>query len=388
MGRAVNMSLSAMFSKSRIGYIGLDFSDTTIEAVQFEGVPGGKFYKVIGWSRLMIPPGIILNGKIQKSEELVELVRKLFARPKQGSLDSKNIILSVPEHQCYHFQFEKKSGVQSALYQEIQKEAIGQIPFQLSELLWDWDRMTEANGKSYYYGAAVPKDVIAEYQKVLKQLGLRIMVAEPQVHSAARFYWQHLPSEEPTLYIDIGGEETMVATVDDLGVHQSSVVSQGTLLWYQEVAKLLKTPLPKAAQVVRTIGLRKIKHPKAAAIHKLLDTGLTEIQKEASQHLSYFSMKEHPNNKILKNMIVSGGGGVIPGIGEYLAQKLSLTLAHIEPWAQFKPEIQPATLVELSHAIGAAMRGVYTSDAGAQGLNVLKTKKVLTQKHKRWWGGK
>ncbi len=378
------MSIASMFSKSRVGYIGLDISNTAIEAVQLEGVPGGKNFKVRGWSRVLLPPGTIHNGKLLKPEAFMDPLKKLFSRPSFGSLDSKNVVLSFPEHQCYHFQLTKPLGGVS-VFQEVQKQAVSQIPFPLNEVLWDWDQVAVEKNIGYYYGVAIPKEVISSYQKVFKQVGLRVTIIEPQVHAAARFLWPSLPIKEPVLYIDIGGEETMVSVVDDLGVHQSSVVGAGALDWYKTVAKKIKTPLPKAAQIARTIGLRKIKHPKAELIHKVLQEGVNEIVKEANQHLTYFSTRKHPDPKILKTLIVGGGGAVIPGIQEILAKQLVLTQEPIEPWMHAKPAFNPAMNLELSHSIGAALRGVATTDAGKIGLNVLRTRKAISSKKGSFW---
>lgn len=379
------MAIGNIFRKGKLGYIGLDISDSSLTAVQLSGISGAKKYKIFGWSRVALQPGVVDKGRIMKPEIFIESLRQLLSSPSFGQLDSHHVILSIPEHQCYHMNFALKRVSTIGLFQRIQQEALNRMPFSLNEVFWDWQASGEEKATFYIYAIAVAKEVMDEYLKVFQSMGLKMAAAEPQVISASRFLFETPSIEDPTIYIDIGSDETSIATIDDLQVHQSSVIQTGAKIWEKELAIKLKTDPEKIAKILRAIGLRKIKHDKVETIHESLLEGVKAISKEARQHISFYNSQKHLQPKIIKNLILSGGGAAIPGFAEALAKDLKLILHLSTPWVALSPPLQPVDLLLLTNAIGAAIRGVKTSESNREEINILLTRRELTKKKKRWF---
>lgn len=375
------MAISDMFRKGRLGYIGLDVSDSSIEAVQLQGQPGGKSYEIVGLSRVELPVGVVAKGRIVKPTEFKEKARQLLSKPTQGYLESKSIILSVAEHQCFHNTFPIRTGQESlTMFNRLQGSVIARTPFTLKEIDWDWELTVQKGSNDFIYSVAIPKAVTDEYRQVFKALGIQVMVIEPQVVSASRYLWRQVPIDEPHVYFDIGAEETAISTVDDMGIHQSSVVSVGFNQIQKDLARSLAVDSKVAREILLKIGLRQIKHSKVEQIHQSITGSVEKIIVDAKQHISFYSTLVHVSPQVIKNLLAAGGGSLIPRLPEYLTEQLHLQLDTITPWAGFKPELDHQSIVLYLNALGAAMRGVYTSEASKHGVNVLHTKRVAEKK--------
>jgi len=380
------MAFKSLFIKGRVGHIGLDVSTDALAAVQLEGVPNGKRFSVAGWSRVKLEPGIVHQGRILKSDKFVEALKKLFSQPSYGQLDGRHLILSLAEHQSYHKAFSvKRVGKSDSLVNMAHHEISQVVPFPIVEMQWDWQLVLEQPKYYHFYTLAVRKEVIEEYRQAFRSVNMMMSVIEPQVVSASRLLFEHQTIAEPVVYLEIGSEEIAVATIDQMGVHQSSVIDGGINSWISSLAKDLKVKKNVANKVLNTVGLRKVKHEKAHVIQEVIQQGLQPVIREIEQHKTFYKYIHGDKDVPLQSLMISGEGAMVPGIGEALSSKLKLDLRQVQTWAKFQPAFTPQQVVYLHNAIGAALRGLYLARSRAEGINVLFIRKSLVTKKKRWW---
>lgn len=371
--------------KGNLGHIGLDVSDGSLEAVQLLSSRRSKSFQVAGWSRFSLAPGVVVAGRVVKTPEFRESLRQLFSKPTVGSLDGRQVILSIPEHQAFHYVASISSWDNvSGLFGQVQSYLSSKLPMPLEEAYWDWRVVREDATRVFVYICAVPREVVDGYRDALKTLGMVVTVVEPQILSASRVFWQNLALAEPVLMIDIGTNDTSVATIDDLGIHQSSVVSAGAGKSADALANKLGAKVAVAEQVLRTIGLRQIKHPKMPVIHEAIKQQLDLILQEARQHVVYYGIQPHVQPALIKQVLLFGGGSLIPGVAEALAQELKLTVMPSAGRLTFKPPLSPETMALLMNALGAAVQGAADPESRHDDVNVLVTRRTSEEKKTSW----
>ena len=81
--------------KGNLGQIGLDVSDGSLEAVQLRSSRKSTSFQMVGWSRIVLPPGAVTAGIVMKEPDVVESLRQLFSKPTFGSLDGRQVVLSI-----------------------------------------------------------------------------------------------------------------------------------------------------------------------------------------------------------------------------------------------------------------------------------------------------
>lgn len=366
----------ALFSK-KIGPIGIDVSDGSIEMAQVRPSVSGAV-TINGYGRLVLEPGIIKEGRLIKPQEFVLSLRKLLSAPQFGKIDGKQLVFSVPEHQCYHYAFVfDRIGDTRLPYNAIKEQLEQTLPFELQDAMWDWTLVRQAGSKSYVYVLAVPKDVLAEYQQALASAGLVMRVAESQVISAGRHIWSAVYLDEPMLHVDMGTHETSVSTVDDVGVHQSSVMDVGVETMVADLVKELKLTPPTARKILLTIGLRNLKHPQVQKIHAVIKRYMQRVFEEAQQHLSYYHAQEHFKQGTVTRASFIGGGMLIPGVPEILSQSLKLHVETMNKHDRFRPALSAQDFVLYANALGAAMHAVVEKD---EQINVLIARRISDDK--------
>lgn len=342
--------------RNNVGALGVDVSDFSIEIAQVH-LGGGKEIPINGYGRAALPAGVVREGRVLKPDVFSETVRGILNKPSFGKFDGRQVVLSMPEHQCYH-QSILIDGVKDTRlpYTIIHERLQTVMPLDLEELAWDWTMVRQEGRKMYAYVFAVPHEVLAGYSKAFQLVGLSLRAVEPQVVSAGRALWSKPFLDQPMLFLDIGAIETTAATVDDLGIHQSSVIHEGTEAMVDELSKELKLDRPTSVKVLLTIGLRNLKHPHINAIHNVIKRHVRAIVEEAQQHLTYYHAQPHINHAATNQLAMLGGGSLIPGLPEIVSQHLKLALLDVPAASSYKPPLSKEQSALYSTALGAARR--------------------------------
>lgn len=366
--------------------IGVDISDFSMEAVQLSGQYGKSLHRLKSWSRTAVPEGAMKAGRIIKTEEVQEALRVLLSKPTFGNMDGKQVICSVLEHHCYHNIIPlSKWTSDKPIFAQIQEALNGKIPFNIGQVYWDWRPVREDNRLVYVYTVAIPRDIVDSYRAAFENLGMNIMFMEPQILCAARSLWRGLVQDAPSLLIDIGARETSIATIDDLGIHQASMVPIGADHWQDALAKQLSQPAENAQKILRTLGMRRVKHPNAEVIYGILEKGLEQIIQDTKQHTLFYNTQTHIQPGVLKQLVVVGGGAAVPGVTEYLSHKLSLATDGHHPWFELKPALGSTERLLLSSALGAAVRGLMSVEEQTSELNIFATRRVMSPTENGGW---
>ena len=71
---------------------GLDISDLSLKAVQLSEDKDKK--KIVSFSRIQIPPGIIVDGEIINKEKVVVAIKKLLASAVPRKIKNKRVVCS------------------------------------------------------------------------------------------------------------------------------------------------------------------------------------------------------------------------------------------------------------------------------------------------------
>lgn len=91
-----------MFSLSKSA-VGLDISDHSLEIVELQKSARGA--RIVGKQRAVLPPGIVLHGRIQDAERLKTIVLDALKSAKPKPISGKRVIFGLPEVLVYTHAF-------------------------------------------------------------------------------------------------------------------------------------------------------------------------------------------------------------------------------------------------------------------------------------------
>ena len=269
----------------------------------------------------------------------------------------------------------------------VELEARQQIPGDFNDIEWGYHMSPSADGASNDVALfAVKRELTQELMAKCKQAGINltgISVSSLALYNFVRFD-QVFPENETVVILDVGAENT------DL------VCYQGDTLWMRTLGvsgnditkafmKKFKVSFEEAEVLKRQAGDSK----QADRIIKVIESSLTDLGSEVQRSLGFYK-SQNPSAK-LDNLVISGSTFRLPGLPEYLAERLRYTINILEDL----DKIQVASGLERDHfmhdlqslgvAMGLALQGTGVAKANVDLMpSSQQLQRILATK--RWAG--
>lgn len=234
----------------------------------------------------------------------------------------------------------------------VRYEADQQIPFDMDEVIWDYQTFQQEGAPDLEVGIfAMKRELLREHLLHFEQAGIEpicVQCGPLAVYNAAHF--DALLGDETTVLLDIGAENTdlIIATVDTFWTR---TVPIGGNTFTNALMKAFKLAFSKAENLKRTAESSKY----ARQIFQAMRPVFADLVQELQRSIGFYT-STHRDSKIVK-IICFGEGARLPGLRKYLQQNLSLPVE--KPTA-----FQQAPIVGGGSEIGEHFLGF----AGAYGL--------------------
>jgi len=329
-----------------MGFFGLDIGSAQVKVLQAEKEKTG--FKLTHFSRVNLA-GI----------EPVEAIRK--AVKEAGIKGAAEVNLALPESDVYTRIVETPRLSETELASSIRYEAEQYVPVSLEEVDL-FHQVLEDSGegvdekKMRVLLIAVPKVRLKKLTDMMDQAGLIPKSLETELFALKRIY----SDESKVQLLVLFGHKTTDLMILHKGVplflHS---MSTGGFAITKSLAGELSLSDDQAEQYKRTYGLRVdlLEGRVAKVISPLIDEVLNQINK-AFVYVQQLGFKKLP-----EQMIMTGGGAVLPGLSSYLAGKLNLEVVAGDPFGKFvkdedfKKKVGAGNNPQLSTVIGLAVKG-------------------------------
>lgn len=302
----------------------IEIGNDSLKALHLRSSATGAV-EVIGFDN--IPYGKILNAEgIKESErdELIALALRNFLR--QNSLGKKDeVIVSVPSQNSFARFVNLPPVEQKKIPQVVKLEAGMQIPFDMSEVQWDWQLMSEPGSSEARVGIfAIKNEVVTKELSYFSNEDIPVTM----VQMAPMALYNYVVFDRPelvksdtkaTVVLNIGAENTDLVVCTKSGVWQRCVPMGGNS-FTRAIADTFKLNFAKAEKLKRTAAMSKYARQVFQAMRPVFSDFVSEIQRS----LGFYS-SSNPNTK-LANVIALGGGTKLRGLLKYLQQSLQVSV--------------------------------------------------------------
>ncbi|MHC4687675.1 MAG: type IV pilus assembly protein PilM [Planctomycetota bacterium] len=310
----------------------IDLGNNFLKALRLSTENGAV--EVVGFGK--IEHGKILSGTgVTEAErdELVALSLRQFIR--QNELTGDEIIVSVPGQNSFA-RFVNLPPVEAKRIPEIVKfEAAQQIPFDINEVQWDWQLMTEAGSPENKVGIFAIKNEVVN--SALEHFGIENITVS-YVQMAPMALYNYVSYDRPDLVgsdnqgvivLDIGAENTDLVVCTKSRVWQRCVPMGGNE-FTSAIAEAFKINFERAEKLKRSAAMSKY----ARQIFQAMRPVFTDFASEVQRSLGFYS-SSNPNTKLLK-VITFGGGAKMRGLLKYLRQTLQIPVERPESFKKLK----------------------------------------------------
>jgi type IV pilus assembly protein PilM len=298
----------------------IDIGNNSLKALRLRSV--GGVVEVIGFDN--IQHGKVLTGsgiKPEERDELIALSLRQFV--KQNDLGKDDIVVSVPSQNSFA-RFVKLPPVEPKRIPEIVKfEAAQQIPFDINDVQWDWQLMTETGSSETKVGIfAVKSEVVSSVLEHFARENVTVsyvQMAPMALYNYALYDYSDLgkSDNQATVILDIGAENSDLVVCTQSTVWQRSVPMGGNA-FTRAIADAFKLNFEKAEKLKRTAPMSKY----ARQVFQAMKPVFTDLASEVQRSLGFYT-SSNPNTKLSK-IIALGGGTRMRGLLKYLRQTLQI----------------------------------------------------------------
>lgn len=298
----------------------VDLGNNSLKALHLMGV--GDVVQVIGFDH--IPHGKIVSSSgvsATEREELIAITLRQFVQRNEVEYDP--LIISVPSQNSFA-RFVTLPPVEAKKIPEIvQFEAAQQIPFDINEVQWDWQLMTEADSPEKRVGIfAIKNEVVSSALEQFEREDLQVSY----VQMAPMALYNYLLFDRPdlvnsdkraTVVINIGADSTDLVVCTASNVWQRCIVMGGNA-FTQAIADAFKLNVEKAEKLKRTAPVSKYARQIFQAMRPVFTDWASEVQRSIG-----FYTSSNPDVKIAR-VVALGGGTKLRGLLKYLQQTLQI----------------------------------------------------------------
>lgn len=297
-------------------FFGLDIGSNQVKVLQAEKVNQG--FKVIKSAAVMIQP-----------MGLVETIKSVIKEAGIKSTSEANV--AFPESDVFTKIVDTPRLSETELASSIQYEAEQYIPIPLEEVdLYHQilaDKIEDEKLMKVLL-IAVPKIKIQELLKLFNQVELIPRSLETELFSLKRLL---VDSKKVQILANFGHKTTDLLILK-YGVPSFTYsINIGGLALNKSLVNELSLVTSQAEEYKNTYGLREdLLEGKVA---KILKPIIDEIVNQINKAMIY--LQQQGFNKTADELILSGGGALLPGLSSYLTSKLSLEVMIADPFKKF-----------------------------------------------------
>jgi len=329
-------------------FFGLDIGSSQVKVLEAEKANSGfriKHYAAVNHT--------------EGSGGLAVTVQK--ALKEAGIKAAAEVNLALPESDVYTRIIETPRLSETELASSIQYEAEQYVPVALSEVELYHQVLEEAGVDTEKKTMrvlliAVPKERIKRLTQLLDQAGLIPKSLETELFSLKRVFTDLSKSQLLILFGHKSTDLMIMKKGSPLFLHS---MGSGGMALTKNLVNELSLAEDQAEQYKRTYGLREdlLEGKVAKVLMPLIDEVVSQVNK------AFVYIQQQGVKKLPEQLVMTGGGALLPGLSGYLVKKLNMEVVVGDPLQRFvkdedfKKLITSETNPHLGAVVGLAVKG-------------------------------
>ncbi|MCP4594766.1 MAG: type IV pilus assembly protein PilM [bacterium] len=336
---------------------GLDVGKCALKAIKLRAAPDGNLELL---AVDYIEHEQILSQPDADSEALIATALETFLS--RNDITDTPVVVAVPGHHTLA-RFSKLPPVEAKKIAEIVRyEAEQQIPFDMDEVIWDYQTFQEEDTPDIEVGIfAMKRDLIRDYLLHYEHAGIE--PAAVQSAPLAVYNCAHLDgmiSDQTTVLLDIGAENTDLIVASAHGLWTRTIPLGGNS-FTDTLVKAFKLSFGKAESLKRSAATSKY----ARQIFQTMRPVFADLVQELQRSLGFYT-STHRDAELSK-VVGLGNAFKLPGLQKYLQQNLGMNVDRPEKFNKLVPaegtkvSVLKEELLSFSVAYGLAVQGLKQS---------------------------
>jgi type IV pilus assembly protein PilM len=335
-------------------FLTVDFGAGSLKLAEFEINEEGGLRLV----NFVIKP-LGAEGSQEATREKIILATLQQAIAEKG-FKSKNLNVCAPGFHVFS-KFVKLPPVDAAkVGQIIQYEAQQNVPFPLSEVVWDYQILgTAPSGELEVLLVAIKSEIVEGLFRVAEQSKLKLYLCDASpaaLCNAFRFNYGEL--EDCTMLLDIGAKTSNLLFFEKGKVFSRSI-NLGANAITQDFATEAKLKFEDAEKIKIAEGFVSLggayEEPEGEnqkIISKVARQFMTKLHIQVNQTMQFYRGQQ--GGGAPQRLFLSGGASIMPYTAQFFAEKLNVPVEYFNPFrnVQIGQEVNLEELSRVAHGLG------------------------------------
>lgn len=335
-------------------FLAVDFGAGSLKLAEFEvNEAGGLRLKQYGIKSLG------QEGSQENTREAT-MLKALQGMISEQSVKSKDCNVCAPGFHVFS-KFVKLPPVeQSKVTQIIQYEAQQNVPFPLSEVVWDYQILGQAaGGELEVLLVAIKSEIVEGLFRVADAASLKLQVADVSPAALCNaFKFNYGDLDDCTMLLDIGAKTSNLLFFEKGKVYSRSI-NLGANSITQDFAAESKMKFDVAEKIKIEEGFVSLggayeepENPNQAAISKIARQFMTRLHIQVNQTMQFYRGQQGGSQPA--RLFLSGGASIMPYTAQFFAEKLNVPVEYFNPFrnVQIDPAVNLEELARVAHSMG------------------------------------
>lgn len=278
----------------------------------------------------------------------------------QSGIKTKNVVIGLPSSKTFTTVIDVPTVSPAELRATLKYQIDQYIPMSIDDAKVDWALLGQSlhdPQKQEVLLASTANSYAEERLEFVEGLGLNVIAAEPDPLAMIRSL---LPAgiNDARLIIDVGEQSTDLAITYKDSPRLVRTIPTGLNSLVKAAVQNLNVQEDQARQFILKFGLApdRLEGQVFRAVEGVLDSFTAELTKSIK-----FFQTRYPNTPV-GGILLSGYGGVVPKLGDYVSAKTGVQSQIANPWqkvrVQQSDQQQLGTIAtEFATVVGLAQRG-------------------------------
>jgi type IV pilus assembly protein PilM len=335
-------------------FLAVDFGAGSLKLAEFE-------VNETGGLRL-IQYGIKPLGQEGAQENTREAVilKALQELMAEKGIKSKDVNVCAPGSHVFS-KFVKLPPVeQSKVTQIIQYEAQQNVPFPLSEVVWDYQILGQApGGELEVLLVAIKSEIVEGLFRIGDAASLKLQIADVSPAALCNaFRYNYGDLEDCTMLLDIGAKTSNLLFFEKGKVYSRSI-NLGANSITQDFSAESRLKFDNAEKIKIEEGFVSLggayeepENPNQAAISKIARQFMTRLHIQVNQTMQFYRGQQGGSQPV--RLFLSGGASIMPYTAQFFAEKLNVPVEYFNPFrnVQIDPGVNLEEMVRVAHSMG------------------------------------
>ncbi len=314
-------------------FIGINIGNYSIKAIEVR--PIGDTFELLNLAQVPSANGTIENISVGNLDMPTNDLQKLL---KDNNFKTRNAVFSVPESLVFSRLVNLPKVKDEEVDEAINFAMKNLIPVPLENLNIAYsfieERKTDTNIFQSWYVVGIQKTLSDRFKDLAGRVGLNLLAIETEALALIRnidFNYSDT-GKRSFMILDFGGEYSNLVISRNGSVLYSQNISTGSNALTKIIATDLALDISKAEEYKEKAGLDA--NMGGGRIAKTIEPIIQIIVSEISRTLAYYN--DRIGGEPVSELYVTGGGGALPKLIEYLTDKTGLKVTLVDNFRKVK----------------------------------------------------